>query len=301
MSRGGDNLQHRVLRIKIMFSFYVQIMFNHVKCKKYIFRIRHGYVRDPCTSRYPCARCLNSSIPPRYMFVHAFSTLNESWFRTVQGGSEKMPQITMAHNFEPPIMVNFSTFFVVPLFVSGIGFLLPLVYLERLLVHIESKILKPLETSYRFSTKPWPIRLKNWLGLTSNDPYQVNDHTILLFNYLASLLDKCILFWDIGYGMITYLFRPVIGWTCQFCPVWIGWLSSDCLWRCSTCHPMSVWIQNPNSVGLLRTLWIWEMPSGENQGHINGPKYQLLHGPKQNKADYRRIMRWQQFLQFFIG
>ena len=104
MSRGGDNLQHRVLRIKIMFSFYVQIMFNHVKCKKYIFRIRHGYVRDPCTSRYPCARCLNSSIPPRYMFVHAFSTLNESWFRTVQGGSEKMPQI-MAHNFEPPIMV----------------------------------------------------------------------------------------------------------------------------------------------------------------------------------------------------
>ena len=104
MSRGGDNLQHRVLRIKIMFSFYVQIMFNHVKCKKYIFRIRHGYVRDPCTSRYPCARCLNSSIPPRYMFVHAFSTLNESWFRTVQGGSEKMPQI-MAHNLEPPIMV----------------------------------------------------------------------------------------------------------------------------------------------------------------------------------------------------
>ena len=88
MSRGGDNLQHRVLRIKIMFSFYVQIMFNHVKCKKYIFRIRHGYVRDPCTSRYPCARCLNSSIPPRYMFVHVFSAFtilnHHDLSRTVQ-------------------------------------------------------------------------------------------------------------------------------------------------------------------------------------------------------------------------
>ena len=71
-------------------------------------------------------------------------------------------------------------------------------------VKIESKILKPLETSYRFSTKPWPIRLKNCLKMTPNDPYRVNDPLTQLAD-LASLLDRCIFLLDTGYGMITYL------------------------------------------------------------------------------------------------
>ena len=105
MSRGGDNLQHRVLRIKIMFSFYVQIMFNHVKCKKYIFRIRHGYVRDPCTSRYPCARCLNSSIPPRYMCVHVFGAFTIGWIMIYPERLSSKWIRKKCHNLEPPIMV----------------------------------------------------------------------------------------------------------------------------------------------------------------------------------------------------